>query len=266
MTHRSRYRSTSQEGGVTDWLSSNMRERPEAFLLMAAGLALMMTNSRVGLSDLWSSRKGSAMGSGSGRNQFSSSSPSMTSRVSGGIDELREAAGDYTQRARDYVSETTETLTHQSSEMLDKARSSVQENVSWMLQEQPLVLGAIGLAAGAVIGAILPETEMENRTLGSARDELAQTAKSMAQERVDALKSVAGEVSERVGEVIGSGASSSQQGSSGQQGGMSGSQGSSSSGQGLGMQSGSSGSTVGGGSSSTDEKSNTARSTTRSSS
>lgn len=237
MTHYSRHHRSSQEMGMTDWLSNSVRERPEAFLLMAAGVALMMTNTRVGLSDLWSSNRRSAS-MGSGRSDFSSSSsPSMTSRVSESIDELREAAGDYTQRARDYMSETTENLTQQSSEMMEKARSSVQENISWMLEEQPLVLGAIGLAAGAVLGAILPETEMENRTLGSARDELAETAKSMAQEKVEALKSMAGDV-------MGSGSSSQQQGS----------------------QQSSSGQQSSSATSSNDEKSNTARSTTRSSS
>jgi ElaB/YqjD/DUF883 family membrane-anchored ribosome-binding protein len=215
---------------------------------MAAGMALMMTKTRVGLSDLWSGNQSNSMGSG---RHFSPNAPSMTSRMSESIDELREAAGDYTQRARDYVSETTDTVTQQSSQMIEKARSTVQENVSWMLEEQPLVLGAIGLAAGAIIGAILPETEMENRTLGTARDELAETAKSMAKDRVDALKSMAGEVGERVGEVMGSNASSGQSSST-------------SASQGMGMQSGSSGSKVGGGSAATDEKSNTARSTTRS--
>jgi len=255
MTHYSRHRSSSSEG-VTDWLSTNIRERPEAFLLMAAGVALMMTNTRVGLSDLWSSGPKSARMGSSGRNSSSpsSSSSSMTSRVSEGIDDLREAAGDYSQRARDYMSDTTEHLTQQSSEIYEKARSTMQENINWMLEEQPLVLGAIGLAAGAVIGAMLPETEMENRTLGSARDELAETAKNMAQERVDALKSMAGDVSEKVGQVMSSGGQAnqgSQQSSSGQQSGMS--------------SQGSSGQGSSGGSSSTDEKSNTARSTTRSS-
>lgn len=257
MTHHSRHHGSSSEMGMTDWLSTSVRERPEAFLLMAAGLALMMTNTRVGLGDLWSSKRGPSMGAGSGRRRFSSSSssPSMTSRVSGGLDELREAAGDYTQRAREYVSETSENITQQSSEIYDKARSTVQENIDWMLKEQPLVLGAIGLAAGAVIGAMLPETEMENRTLGSARDELAETAKNMAQERVEALKSMAGDVGEKVGQVMSSGGQAnqgSQQSSSGQQSGMS--------------SQGSSGQGSSGGSSSTDEKSNTARSTTRSSS
>ncbi len=235
MTHYSRQQRSSHEMGMTDWLSNSVRERPEAFLLMAAGVALMMTNTRVGLSDLWSSNRRSAS-MGSRRSQFASSSstPSMTSRVGESIDELREAAGDYTQRARDYVSETTENLTQQSSEMIEKARSSVQDNISRMLDEQPLVLGAIGLAAGAVLGAMLPETEMENRTLGSARDELAATAKTMAQDKVEALKSMAGDV-------MSSGSSSQQQGS----------------------QTSSQQRDPG---SSNDEKSNTARSTTRSSS
>ncbi len=39
-----------------------------------------------------------------------------------------------------------------------------------LLHEQPLMLGALGLAAGAIIGALLPTTEQEGHFLGEARD------------------------------------------------------------------------------------------------
>ena len=45
------------------------------------------------------------------------------------------------------------------------------------MHEQPLLLGALGLAAGALIGALLPTTEAEDRLLGDARDK---TVKSVA--------------------------------------------------------------------------------------
>jgi hypothetical protein len=39
-----------------------------------------------------------------------------------------------------------------------------------MLDEQPFVVGAVGIALGALIGAVLPESEREDRMLGQVRD------------------------------------------------------------------------------------------------
>jgi hypothetical protein len=40
-----------------------------------------------------------------------------------------------------------------------------------LLHEQPLMLGAVGLAVGALIGALVPATEHEDRFIGGVRDE-----------------------------------------------------------------------------------------------
>jgi hypothetical protein len=50
-------------------------------------------------------------------------------------------------------------------EHVDDARVRMER----LLDEQPLLLGALGLAAGAIVGAFLPASEQENRLLGEAR-------------------------------------------------------------------------------------------------
>jgi hypothetical protein len=45
-----------------------------------------------------------------------------------------------------------------------------------LIHEQPLMLGALGLAAGVIIGAILPATEQEGRMLGDVRDKIMKEA------------------------------------------------------------------------------------------
>jgi ElaB/YqjD/DUF883 family membrane-anchored ribosome-binding protein len=47
-----------------------------------------------------------------------------------------------------------------------------RERTMRMVDEQPLVLGAIGVAIGAALGAALPSTRREDRLLGSTRDGL----------------------------------------------------------------------------------------------
>jgi ElaB/YqjD/DUF883 family membrane-anchored ribosome-binding protein len=48
--------------------------------------------------------------------------------------------------------------------------SRAREGFNTLLEEQPIILGALGLAVGAAIGAMLPSTEQEDRLLGPARD------------------------------------------------------------------------------------------------
>ena len=64
--------------------------------------------------------------------------------------------------------------------------------------EQPLLLGALGLALGAVVGALLPRTRTEDRLMGEASDAVTQQLGAAVQEQYAQAKDV---VSERVDEV-----------------------------------------------------------------
>ena len=59
------------------------------------------------------------------------------------------------------------------------------------LDEQPLVLGAIGLAVGAALGSILPRTTREDRLMGETRDRLKHQAEELGREELDKAKSAA---------------------------------------------------------------------------
>jgi len=55
----------------------------------------------------------------------------------------------------------------------DTAQAQVRrarEGFKSLFEEQPLLIGALGIAVGAAIGAALPATEQENRLLGEMRD------------------------------------------------------------------------------------------------
>jgi hypothetical protein len=59
------------------------------------------------------------------------------------------------------------------------------------LEEQPLVLGAIGIAIGAALGAALPPTEREDELMGESRDELKHRAETVAREQGEKAREVA---------------------------------------------------------------------------
>lgn len=59
------------------------------------------------------------------------------------------------------------------------------EGFGRMMDEQPLVVAALGVALGAVIGAMLPSTEREDRLLGEASDRTKERAKELGAEQYE---------------------------------------------------------------------------------
>ncbi len=71
--------------------------------------------------------------------------------------------------------------------------SRTRSTFSDLLDEEPLVLGAIGVAVGAAVGAMLPSTETENRYVGRYRDQLREEAERYAREQFKRGKAAASE-------------------------------------------------------------------------
>ncbi|WP_407168696.1 DUF3618 domain-containing protein [Bradyrhizobium sp. ORS 111] len=57
-------------------------------------------------------------------------------------------------------------------------------------REQPMVLAGLGLAAGALMGALLPVSETEGRLMGEASDDAKERAKEFGAEQFEAAKKV----------------------------------------------------------------------------
>ena len=66
-------------------------------------------------------------------------------------------------------------------------------SVTGMAESQPLLLGALGLAIGAAIGALLPSSEPEDRLMGERRDRVAGQISSLASQAYDTAREAAGE-------------------------------------------------------------------------
>lgn len=75
----------------------------------------------------------------------------------------------------------------------EKARHA-GESMSRMLEEHPLAVGLAAVAAGALLGSLLPPTRKENELMGEKRDELARRAKEMARTGMQEAKATAQEV------------------------------------------------------------------------
>jgi len=73
--------------------------------------------------------------------------------------------------------------------LADRTRAGL----SRVAEEQPLLFGALGLALGAALGAMLPRTRTEDRLMGEASDALANRATTALQEGYEQAKQTAAE-------------------------------------------------------------------------
>ena len=71
------------------------------------------------------------------------------------------------------------------------SRRNVGASLSQLIEEQPLVLAAIGVAVGAALGAALPTTETENSLLGETSHSVKDAAQGLVQEQIAQVKSAA---------------------------------------------------------------------------
>ncbi|HET7587193.1 MAG TPA: DUF3618 domain-containing protein [Gammaproteobacteria bacterium] len=72
----------------------------------------------------------------------------------------------------------------------DNARRAADQ-FSRILHEQPLVVGALGLALGAALGAGLPSTETEDEVMGEARDQAVDKAAEAGREQAEKVQATA---------------------------------------------------------------------------
>ena len=81
-------------------------------------------------------------------------------------------------------------------DMAARAKHSAQD----MLQREPLVVAALGLAVGTAIGAMLPRTALEDEQMGRYRDKIRDTAEGMLEKGMEGAKEVAAEAYQTIKE------------------------------------------------------------------
>jgi ElaB/YqjD/DUF883 family membrane-anchored ribosome-binding protein len=108
------------------------------------------------------------------RRSNSAAAPALQAQSDTASD-LRERAADTLEQASDWArdqyergSQQLDRARDQSMQQLRQARGSLERFVS----ENPLMVGVIGLAAGLVIGALLPRTRPEDRAFGQWADQV----------------------------------------------------------------------------------------------
>ncbi len=112
-------------------------------------------------------------------------------RLSGTASEVSGRARQMGDRARGKLHETAEearTRMHELSQRSQVQYYRAKDRFDRLLDEQPIVVGALGIAVGAALGATLPTTRRENELMGHTRDELLQRAKETARGQAENVK------------------------------------------------------------------------------
>jgi hypothetical protein len=150
---------------------SSFKANPEGLLLLAAGAVLLM-------------RKSSSPSTPRAEAQDYYSP--ATSSAAGFAQQAKDTASSFAAGAADYAGQARDVVGTQSERIAKSAQSAFQNSLQRVLDEQPLMLAAAGLAAGAAVAAVFPTTGLERRALGPVGDQISDAASRMGEQLKDA--------------------------------------------------------------------------------
>lgn len=101
----------------------------------------------------------------------------------------------------DQVQDMAGNVADRASDAADYAQWQAQRAKSWLEQtwdDNPLLVAGAALAAGTIIGLSLPETHIENKLMGEARDDLVEKAQGLAEDTVQKAQTAANKATDQV--------------------------------------------------------------------
>ena len=145
----------------------------------------------------------------------SSNGPSMGDKLSSKTQGLKQQGAGLKEKASQMGSSVSESLgsarsrasdsTRQASEKLRGSAGQARGGFNRLLKEQPLALGAIGIAVGALLAAAVPPSRREDEMLGEASDRVTDQLRHKAEEGYQMASSKGEEVANQVKQDVKSG-------------------------------------------------------------
>jgi hypothetical protein len=130
---------------------------------------------------------------------------SAKDKIGSSADRARNAIEAGTDRTKQALSSARGAVSSAASTAADRARAAAgatreravhyghraEETFMDTLEREPLIIGALGIAVGAAVGAALPSTPIEDRYVGPLRDRALDEGKTRAREGFEQAKQVA---------------------------------------------------------------------------
>jgi ElaB/YqjD/DUF883 family membrane-anchored ribosome-binding protein len=113
-----------------------------------------------------------------------------------------ETTAEATDAIRDKAGAMAETMQRKGAATKAAAQRTLQSGSTLIdfCREQPLVLAGVGIAMGAIIGALLPATAAENRLMGETSDRVKERARDLASQQHEAAGESAAKSAEQAAE------------------------------------------------------------------
>ena len=185
-------------GEFANNLGRSVKENPVPALLTAVGIAWMVASSNRPKPDAYDDRyarddsnavdfddTGYEDDAGDQTEGLTDKAQRLKASAEGTLSEAGQRVKSAAERARQKLTGTKDTVSaglRRTSGSAQVQTQRVREGFNSLLSEQPLLLGALGIAVGAAIGAALPPTEQEDRLFGSARDKALSEVKQRGNE------------------------------------------------------------------------------------
>ena len=208
-------------GEFANNLGRSVKENPVPALLTAVGIAWMVASSnrpKPSLADAYDDRyarddlnavdfddTGYEDDAGDQKEGLTDKAQRLKASAEGSLSEAGQRVKSAAERARQKLAGTKDTVSaglRRSSGTAQLQTQRVREGFNSLLTEQPLLLGALGIAVGAAIGAALPATEQEDRLFGSARDKALSEVKQRGTETYEQVRDKANAVGEETKQSI----------------------------------------------------------------
>ncbi|WP_438764713.1 DUF3618 domain-containing protein [Kushneria sp. TE3] len=113
---------------------------------------------------------------------------------------MKDGAGERAHNMKSGAGDRMQRMKQGSSDRLHDASSKARETGSWLsdlAHDNPVATGALGLAAGALLGSLLPTSRAEQRAMGDTRDQLVDRASEMGSEQMERASEKAQEATEK---------------------------------------------------------------------
>jgi ElaB/YqjD/DUF883 family membrane-anchored ribosome-binding protein len=208
-------------GEFANNLGRSVKENPVPALLTAVGIAWMVASSnrpKPSMADAYDERDtptefnavdfddpGYDDDAGDYKEGLTDKAQRLKASAEGTLSEAGQRVKSAAERARQKLAGTKDTVSgglRRTSSTAQVQTQQVREGFNSLLTEQPLLLGALGIAVGAAIGAALPATEQEDRLFGSARDKALSEVKQRGTETYEQVRDKANAVGEEAKQSI----------------------------------------------------------------
>ncbi|MGA7454014.1 MAG: DUF3618 domain-containing protein [Rhodoplanes sp.] len=122
-------------------------------------------------------------------------------RASSAVSDTATALGRRTHDVRDralHIGNNTASRARRAGQSVAEQAGQAQNAISQLIHEQPVIVGAIGLATGAIIGACLPRSRPEDKLMGETSESFKAAAVGTVREQFAHVQEAGGRIVEKV--------------------------------------------------------------------